>query len=737
MIGILLLSAFPRIAHAITSCNATVSPGSVVPGSEAILQFDIVNTGSQPITWVHIGQPTPSYDINGITQGAWTDSTTNTQTTLTGSVINPGNTYSLQLAMATGPSEEPATDWQISTAPNSDGSGGTDCSGQKATSIANAVAPPSPNGESNVGLTYLSATTAIIGWFSDVPSTSYVYYGTDASYGKTATVPGQDNSHSVKLVNLRPNTVYHYKVAGSDGDGNNFFSADNTFVTPESPQTITVIVPGPSETKEPLSTSNVSAKVTLTIPPVPDDKTAPTISLIPFANKPYVRAPLISFSAADNGALARLDYSTDGGDNWLPADTIDGLGTKSASATFTPVLTQDGNYEVMVRAVDSNGNVTKAGPQTLVIDKLPPRFGNLAVTFGSQVLEPTTDGTIAIAVGGNYKLTGQAVGGAILVDIVAKGMNNEMKTFSLSQNQLTGLWGGALSFEKAGIYELKVRALDGAGNQTERLLGEISAVPAGRVVDSENREIANSVITAHYFEPSMQRWVVWDGAPYGQTNPQIVKNANYHMMVPAGKYYLEASASGHGTVLSKQFKVSAPQNLTASFTLPNRTLLHIGKYTLASPSYKTVSNTINQPLTILSKKNTIIGTKVVNFTLPRISKGTLQTVDLYGKPTILTLVNTWSPNSMDQLPALEAASKNGNIGVVPLFEGEDPSSVRAYLRLAGLQLDGIADPENSQVEGLTAGFGPKHIFIDRSGHIKKVMVGVLSEEEILQTLGGL
>jgi len=74
---------------------------------------------------------------------------------------------------------------------------------------------------------------------------------------------------------------------------------------------------------------------------------------------------------------------------------------------------------------------------------------------------------------------------------------------------------------------------------------------------------------------------------------------------------------------------------------------------------------------------------------------------------------------------------------VPIFEGERAPAVAAWLQLSGAKLDGLADPDNTLSESLVAGFGPRHIFIDRSGHIKKVMVGVLSEQTILRELGGL
>jgi hypothetical protein len=740
-IALLMMGALPQRALADSACTATVSPSTVSPGSEVVLQYDIQNTGTQPIRWISVTQPDINYSVNGISQDNWVDATSDTGTTLTGSSIAPGDIYSFQLAMQTGPSEEPAANWNISTSQNGDGSSSAVCDGQLATAIANPQAPPTPNGESGVGLTHLSATTASVSWTSAVASTSYVYYGHDAGYGKTATVAGIDTAHTVVLSGLQPNTVYHYQVAGSDGNGGNFFSDDNTFVTPEAPVVVPptyINVPGSAAVnpgvEQPFSPLSHTAVI---VPPTPHDVTPPTVTLLPFTHKPYLSAPLLHISAHDNGALARVDYSTDGGLNWLPATLAGSIGKQDETASFTPTITEDGNYQIMARAIDSNGNVAVDGPQTLVIDQIPPRFGNLVVSFGSQLLQPDSNDSMTLASRSAYKVTGDVVGGATAVELIAKNAAGRNISFAMAQNQSTGLWTGAMSFAQAGIYHLSVHTIDGAANETRRDIGQVSVVPTGRVSDQAGKQIKAARITLHYLEPSTQRWTVWDGQPYGQTNPQPVNNTNYSLMVPAGEYYMEASAPGYGTVLSCQFNVDSPQSLSLIFQLHSHTLFHMGKQPIAFPSWNVTNQAPVRPIVLTTSQDKLIGTKLPSISLAKLSGGTLLPLDLNGRPTVVSLINTWSPSGIDQLSSLQRASQNQNVNVEPLFEGERPDVVRGFLQQSGLTLDGLADPTNLAAEQVTAGFGPKHLFIDRSGHIKKVMVGVLSEEAILRELGGL
>ncbi|GEM_PF-5364952 len=49
----------------------------------------------------------------------------------------------------------------------------------------------------------------------------------------------------------------------------------------------------------------------------------------------------------------------------------------------------------------------------------------------------------------------------------------------------------------------------------------------------------------------------------------------------------------------------------------------------------------------------------------------------------------------------------------------------------------LADLDGVSVSSLNFGAGSKHILLDRSGHIKKVMVGILSEADLKNELGGL
>jgi len=84
---------------------------------------------------------------------------------------------------------------------------------------------------SNVYVDDITATSAVVHWTTDVPSTSRVDYGETTAYGSSKYSSELVAEHAVSLVGLSPGTLYHYRVTSSaDGyaDGQ---SDDATFTT--------------------------------------------------------------------------------------------------------------------------------------------------------------------------------------------------------------------------------------------------------------------------------------------------------------------------------------------------------------------------------------------------------------------------------------------------------------------------------------------------------------------------
>lgn len=77
------------------------------------------------------------------------------------------------------------------------------------------------------------ARSAVITWQTNKASDQQVLYGTTAAYGMSTLLdPNLNLSHSQTLIDLLPETTYHYGVKSRDAGGSVVQSADLTFTTP-------------------------------------------------------------------------------------------------------------------------------------------------------------------------------------------------------------------------------------------------------------------------------------------------------------------------------------------------------------------------------------------------------------------------------------------------------------------------------------------------------------------------
>lgn len=85
---------------------------------------------------------------------------------------------------------------------------------------------------SNVQATNVTVSEVAITWTTNEPTTSQVIYGKTTSYGlQTAEDTNKTTSHTVTLSGLDLNTLYHYKVMGTNAAGNTVASGDYSFST--------------------------------------------------------------------------------------------------------------------------------------------------------------------------------------------------------------------------------------------------------------------------------------------------------------------------------------------------------------------------------------------------------------------------------------------------------------------------------------------------------------------------
>jgi len=703
-------------------CTASSVPEMVGANSDVNFQFTFTNTDpSTTIDWITITTPTSTFNVVSDSANGWNAYIDGSGAEFTNGALAPGDSLTLNVEAQTGPFVSGEIDWGIYAYGDStsNGPGVSVCQNNTPTDMVDNTPYIS-----NVMPSDLTASSVIISWTTSLPATSRVDYGLDDTYGSAATLDSNlVTNHAVTLSGLEPNTGYHYQVESTDPGGGDNISGDNTFLTAYIP-----LAP-PTQPSATITRSKTS------------DKTPPGISLnsatVPKVTKTI---PTIDGTASDNNGVVGVDYSTDSGLNWLPVNSASNLGTKSVDFSFTPVNLADGTYYIEARAIDTSGNTATTAAIKLVISRVPPQIGGSIITDGPQVLQPNSSGLLEALVGVDQKITVHSIGGPTIVDILSQklGSNANNSNFELTKDPTSGLWSGVLSFTKAGSYELTITSVNGAGQKTSQYLQTIEALAPAKVISSTTKDqIKVATATLYYKDVDSGSWVVWDGPAYGEQNPQTTKSGNLNLLIPPGTYYLKITAAGYRPLISRSFSLTQSLPLTTVFALHSSLTLNLGLFHLSLPSFSVSSLTITSKLSPTKAiSNPLVGRAFPSFSLASTTGSTETELNLYGKPTIIAVLGIWSPTTVEQLSVLTALQQNPNINVVPIFVQDSLATVSEYLTTNGYNLTALADPSGTLVQPLQVGYLPTYYFLDQSGNIKKVTVGVLSGSELQTALVG-
>lgn len=729
----IVIAALPphNTQAAVSSCSATLSPHQVEPGSNTTYQFQFTNTASETIQWIRISRPSANFTLASAAATGWSASLSADNAIFSGGGLDPGYSLTLRVTALVESSTPYTTQyWSMFVSDDPGGSGQFACDGD----LSVTVGSPSPPVISNVSASNLTTTTATITWTTSTLSSSQVRYGPTASYGSTSTLDSTPvNNHSIRIGGLSPGSSYHYQVVSSNSDGSTS-STDNTF------KTATQAPNGGSG----ITQNTPSAASSGTIAPLkakPVEKIPPVVNLTSNFEGVFKQVPTVLGTASDNESISKVEYSLNGGEAWLPADHVEFLttnvygrlvtSTNSVKFSFTPVNLEDGDFQLVARVTDTSGNQAVTGVFKLVIDRLPPLVGTSLVAVGPQILNPNQDGVITSTVGIDQQITMSAAGGASSIVLTASVEGNDKLTrsFTLSKAKDTGLWTGVLSFQQPGSYSLMARAIDGADNVTLRRLSLVQVVPPSTVVDAVSQKpLSNAQITLYYYVQQTSSWAVWDGEAYGQTNPQKTDaKGQFNFFLPPGKYYLKVKAAGYRNISSSIFEIESPMPLTTTLTMRRGWLV---PFWTASEINLVKRKMVNNP----SGSGSLVGRRAPSFTLPNTKGKLLNSAELNGKMTVLSFMSTWSPAAREQIGLLTELSKNTAINVVPVAVLDQPGRVEAILRLGGYNLPMLVDRDGTTLADYLLQDIPTHIFLDRDGIIKKVMVGVLSKEELLANL---
>lgn len=704
----------PKFVLASDSCTATISPSSVNTSINTRFDFSITNGGTDPINNIKLYVPSPSFTLRNASVTGWSVSANSSYAELSGGSIATGSTLDFSYYAMSGDYEDSSQNWQVFV---NSGGGDTACTGSMGTAISGITDVTAPI-ISDAVVSGIYSNKATVAWTTDEDSTSTLDYGEESgNQTLQKTSPTLATSHSLTLESLTANTTYYFYLTSTDASNNTSMTNEVSFTTAAADTVVASTVA--------ISTTTTTTTITTIIAPsIQRDVVAPSVSLSTNFNDPYREAPTIEGKAIDGGSVnvgvISVEFSLDGGKNWLPVDNINTVGKKSVTYDFTPVGLEDGNYQVKVRAKDSTGNTGQSKIYTLVIDRLPPQVGGTLFSLGPMILKPNSEGLIYSIAGLPIKAVLSAVGGPINMDLFY-----DSQKFSLIKNTESGLWNGFLDFSQTGTFRLLAKSIDGANNETERYLSTVVSLPAGKVLDENQKPLPNAKIKVFTFEKTLNDFTLWDAAPYSQTNPQIADEAGeYRLILPAGKYFLEVESLGKRKLRSDIFELNVANPINQNFQL-DKAFLFLGNWWSKSIVVST-SYSASQTQT-----NSLIGKPIPDFDLTS-GSSVFSSTSILGKSTVLSFISTWEPQTSDQLIALDTLhNEYPGINVIAVATQESPSKVEVFQKIGGYSLPIQADRDGVLVIPLSLESLPTHYFLDRKGIIKDVVVGFIDKDSLL------
>jgi len=420
--------------------------------------------------------------------------------------------------------------------------------------------PWSPLEISNVTSTNIADTSAIIIWETNRAANSTVQYGTTPGLGMIADQSAYVSNHSTPLSSLTPDTDYFYRVISYDTNGIGATSTVYTFHTTsdQTPPTNITLTATPGDTL---------VNLEWTHPPEPDFTGVRLIrQLGDFPSGPFDGDLVydgLATSTVDTGLIngttyyyAAYPYDNNGNyasgalDSATPSGEPEPPPPIPTSTTTTPPIPPGPTPTTTPPTTTGPATTTEPGAgEELTIN--PLYYG----ANGSLLLEADDQGVRGV-------LPNESV--LVRVPVSALGESADAatiqingQTYSLQLNNDGTEFTGTFPAPSSGEFpaQVQVNFVSGATANSD---DDFEVRGPGYVVEAELIPGVTPVpgATVTLYQVIDNEPVLWNGAPYGQSNPILSdQNGNFVFRVPNGDYFVEVGKVGYKMQKSPTFEV--------------------------------------------------------------------------------------------------------------------------------------------------------------------------------------
>jgi thiol-disulfide isomerase/thioredoxin len=131
-----------------------------------------------------------------------------------------------------------------------------------------------------------------------------------------------------------------------------------------------------------------------------------------------------------------------------------------------------------------------------------------------------------------------------------------------------------------------------------------------------------------------------------------------------------------------------------------------------------------------------VGQPAPQWTDPAANGGTFSFASLRGRPVYLNFFATWCPPCNEEAPYINALQKQyapAGLRVVGIDELEDAKKAQQFARKYNLVFPTVVDEGTLQGQYSLNGL-PVHVFIDRTGIVRKIVAGEMSKSQIASAI---
>lgn len=131
-----------------------------------------------------------------------------------------------------------------------------------------------------------------------------------------------------------------------------------------------------------------------------------------------------------------------------------------------------------------------------------------------------------------------------------------------------------------------------------------------------------------------------------------------------------------------------------------------------------------------------VGAPATDFTAMTTDGDQIRLSDYAGQPVWISFVATWCSSCRAEAPDIQDAWEEsaGEVAMLSVYLAEDASQVAVYAERLGIDYPQVPDPQNAIAGQYRVMAVPSHVFIDADGVVTATHVGVLTRDQMTQSL---